>query len=204
MALAPITNHFNEGLMALIPPFWGKPRIAAWLQTYLDQVQDLEDAAWEVLNAYDIDTCDMPRLNVLAKIVGQPNLGWSLETFRSVVRGKIAANRSRGREDDLLNVLRLSIGAQYGATFVTLTPATLFVEISLAVLATYRTALEFLLPKTRAAGVHMQVLYPPLPDGVPGGGARFRLDSAVAGTQTSGLGSSVSGNGAHTYSVRVL
>jgi len=155
-----IERHFGEALIALVPPFWGKPRVAALLRSYINRVQEFEDACFEVLGAFDVNTCDEIRLKVLAKIVGQSNLGWDLETFRAVVRARIATNRSHGTEDDLIKVLRLITGTTAEITVAPFVPASMHVEMGEPVSDEHMVALTFLLPKVRGAGIRLNFVAP--------------------------------------------
>lgn len=155
-----IERHFGEALVSLIPPFFGKPVIAALLRSYIRRVQELEDDAFEVLGAFDVNTCDETRLKVLAKIVGVSNLGWDLETFRAVVRARIATNRSHGREEDIINVLRLITTSTAPITITPLVPATMAVEMGEPVSAEHLAAIVFLLPKARGAGIRINLVVP--------------------------------------------
>lgn len=157
--IEPITDHFHAAILKLVPPFWGKPRVASLLRAMVNRVQELEDAGWEVMNAYDVDQADATRLAILGKIVGQINYGWSLETYRAVVRAKIRANQSRGLTDDLCEVIQIATGST-GRVFVrSYAPATVFVWIEDGLDAAHLVALEFLLPKTRAAGVQQHFFW---------------------------------------------
>jgi hypothetical protein len=158
VALEQIERHFGDGLVKLIPPLWGKPVVAALLRSYLNRVQELENDTWEVLGAFDVRTCDATRLAILGRIVGQSNLGWNTETYRAVVRARIAANRSHGREADIVNVILLATGLTGTVGVVAVGFANLMVTLPGAVSAEGLVALRFLLPKTRAAGVGMQLL----------------------------------------------
>lgn len=196
MSLVYNGKHFAEGLVSLIPPFWGKPVIAAILLSYLKQVQRIEDDAWEVLNAFHIDTCDDARLAVLGRVVVQPNLGWSTEAYRNVIRAKIATNRSHGTEDDIVNVIRLAGNVEGAVEIFHFAPASMLIIIYEALDEDELTALTFLLPKARAAGVRMQL------NTAPAGGG-FTWASSVSGGGGD-LASSVSGGGDGLFSARIL
>jgi hypothetical protein len=160
VALEKIDRHFGEALTALVPPFWGKPVIAALLRSYINRVQELEDDIFQVLGAYDINTCDATRLAVLGRIVGQSNLGWDLETYRAIVRARIATNRSHGTEDDIINVLRLITGSTAPILVYPLVPATIAVEMGEPVSDEHMVAIAFLLPKARGAGIRLNFVAP--------------------------------------------
>lgn len=157
-----ITNHFRQGLVKLAPPFWGKPKIAALLQSFLNHTTSLEDAAWDVLEARTLDNADAVRLVVLGKIVGQPNFGWDLETYRAVIRGKIRTNRSRALSDDIIEVVRLITQTTLPVRIEHFAPATMWAILTEpAPTANELTALRFLLPKARGAGVKQHFFWAP-------------------------------------------
>jgi hypothetical protein len=155
MALSPITRHFGEGVVKLIPAFWGKPRIAALLQSFLIPVQELEDVMWQVLAAYKINTADTARLDVLGKIVGQPRFWSNDETYRAVIRAKIRTNRSRGLTTDIVEVVSLVTGTTDPVHVEHYVPATMAVWIETPLEDDIYEALAFFLPKARAAGVSL-------------------------------------------------
>lgn len=158
MALERIQRHFGQAIVKLVPPLWGKPVVAALLASYVKRVQELEDDAWEVLEAFDVRTCDATRLAILGRIVGQSNLGWDTETYRAVIKARIAANRSHGREQDLVTVILLATGISGTIGVEAVGFANLMITLPGAVSDEGLVALRFLLPKTRAAGVGMQLL----------------------------------------------
>jgi hypothetical protein len=88
--------HQGIGLLKLVPPYWGKPRIAALLLGYLNEVQALEDAIWTYLDGIDVDTCARFALEGLAAIVGESRRPADTEVLRIYVKARIAANRSDG------------------------------------------------------------------------------------------------------------
>jgi hypothetical protein len=157
--LEQIDDHFEQSLVKFVAPFWGKPRMAALLQSFVARVQELEDATFEVLAAFNIDTADAARLAVLGRIAGQTNYGWSTETYRSVIRAKIRANRSRSTEDDIVDVIRLAMGSEGRIFLQHMVPATCWVWLTDGVDDDHLEALQFLLPKTRAAGVQLQLFW---------------------------------------------
>lgn len=191
-------DHFHDGLLKLVPPFWGKPRIAALLQTYLNRVQEFEDVCWDVLDRYTLDGADDARLAVLGRIVGQPNFGWGTEAYRAVLRGKIRANRSRGLVLDLLEVIQAVTPTDEQVHEAIHGNATMSLWTDAAIDADTYTALAFLLPKTRAAGVQMHFMWVDDTDGLILGDA---LDASVGGD----LGDTTHPtDGSTLYSVAVL
>jgi hypothetical protein len=156
-----IPDHFKQALVKLAMPFWGKPRIASLLYALIRQVQVLEDTIADVAERYTIDGADDARLAILGKIVGQSRLGaWSTETYRAVIRGRIRAARSHGRTDDLIEVLRLVTETTDPIAVEHVVPATAIITMPAPVDDEHMIAVEFLLPKTRAAGVKLHFIRP--------------------------------------------
>lgn len=156
MALVRNDQHLAESIAGLAPPFWGKPRIAALVKSYLAQIQALEDALWDVIVERELETADLERLKVLGKIIGQPRLTFDEETYRTVLKARALANVSQGRASDILAVLELLFGTG-NYTLTEVGNATLL--ISAGEPLTGIEAAEAVLPDVRSAGVGFQLLF---------------------------------------------
>lgn len=157
MALIEYPQHLEEAVVALAPPWWGKPRIAALLASYIRRLQDLEDDLWAVIAIRELETADITRLKVLGALVGQDRLSFAEDEYREVIRARALANVSRGRASDLLAVLDVIVGTgEYILTEIG--NATLFLTVLTELEAWQLLALQVVLPDTRAAGVGMQLL----------------------------------------------
>ncbi|HVJ27422.1 MAG TPA: hypothetical protein VM493_07750 [Vicinamibacterales bacterium] len=110
MALSAITNHVERGLSRLIDQFKDKPRLESWISSYLEEVQELSDAAWQVLVTRLIDDAEAEQLTTLGRLVGQTRTIDDDDRFRVLVRARIAVNQSRGRWDDILRIANLLLG----------------------------------------------------------------------------------------------
>ncbi len=106
MTLQYLQSH-AAGILKLVPPFWGKPRIAAWLFGYLNEIQALEDAIWSFIVGIDVDTAERFALEGLAKIVGEKRRPASTDTLRVYVQARIAANKSDGTPGAIATVIAL-------------------------------------------------------------------------------------------------
>lgn len=107
MAFERVTDHVEQGLKLLISQYKGKPRLRAWLTSYLRQVQLLQDAVWDVLEKRWLDNATGPELLTIGRIVGEPYGDQDTETYRALIRVRIRINRSLGRAEDVLTILRL-------------------------------------------------------------------------------------------------
>jgi hypothetical protein len=157
MSLVQETNH-RAAILELAPPFWGMPRIVSILVAILDQIQRIEDDAWDILTLRTIDNADLVRLKVLGKLVGQPRFGFDTEDYRDLIRARARANRSQGRALDLVEVMAILVGAtNFAMTEGGL--ATLYISALTPLTDTDVDKIGIILPDTRAAGVGVQFLY---------------------------------------------
>lgn len=163
MALIQYEQHLAEAIISLAPPWWGKPRIAALLASYIDRLQEVEDAIWEIITIRELPTADLPRLKILGAIIGQPRLLFTTEMYRKVLQARALANVSQGRASDIISVLEVLVGpGEYILTEAG--NATLLLTVLIAVDAEQLAALVQVLPDVRAAGVGFQVLFSETPE----------------------------------------
>lgn len=158
MSLVRYEQHVPEALVSLAPPWWGKPRIAALLASYLERIQDVEDDLWEILDIRTLENADLPRLKILGSLIGQPRLLFSEEMYRRVLQARALANVSRGRASDILAVLEVLVGA--GDYFIAEAGnATLLLSVFVPIDDEQLAALVQVLPDVRSAGVGFQLLF---------------------------------------------
>jgi len=155
MALANI-DHVQAGLALLLSQFQDKPRLAALISSYLRRVQELDDAAIEVLIARLIDNAVNEQLRVIGRIVGQPNEGsWDDDTYRLFIKARIRANKSNGHGDDVIDVINLVEAADFVLSEVY--PAAMYVEFGPPTDADPIILIE-LARRAKASGVRLQLL----------------------------------------------
>ena len=100
------TDH--EGRVSrLIEQFKHKPNLEALIRSYLKQVQDLEDALFEIILARNVDTAIGVQLSTIGKIVRQPRTTSDDERFRTAIRARIAINLSDATAEDLIKIAKL-------------------------------------------------------------------------------------------------
>lgn len=98
-----ITDHVARAL-ALLPEQFRRANNEALLTSWIEEFQAIEDALWAVLEA-TLDTATGARLDQFATLLGEPRLGLDDEPLRLVLRARIVANRSLGRDLDLAAML---------------------------------------------------------------------------------------------------
>jgi hypothetical protein len=101
--------YVTRALLKIARPLWGKPRIAAIVKTFADEVQELEDAAWALVAVLRPSTADWHRLKQMARLLDLPITTSDLETLRALVMTRLQVLRSSGLAEDVLRVLRVLI-----------------------------------------------------------------------------------------------
>jgi len=108
--LTRVTDHVEQGLALLLDQYKRKPRIEAWVRSYLRQVQVLEDAAFDVRVKRLLDNAEGVLLDVIGRIVGEPRRSRGDDVYRLFIAARIRINRSKGGAQDVLAVLAIIAG----------------------------------------------------------------------------------------------
>lgn len=157
MPLTKIEDHADQGEALLLAQFRDRPRIKALLFSYLRRVQELEDAAFDVLVGRLIDDATGYLLEVIGRIVGQTNEGgWDDDTYRIFIKGRIRANKSNGHGDDIIDVINLVEAADFVLSEVY--PAAMYVDFTTVTDASPLILME-LARRAKGSGVRLQMLY---------------------------------------------
>jgi hypothetical protein len=101
-----ITDFFDQAKALSVGDHAGKPNWEGLLQTFSEQNQLVDDVIIDLLNR-TVDLATGDALEVLGRLVGQPNDGATDALYRSRIRARIAANSSKGTWEDLINVVNL-------------------------------------------------------------------------------------------------
>jgi hypothetical protein len=156
MALARITDHVAQGLALLLDQYKGKPRLAAFISSYLRRVQELDDAAWDTLIKRYIDDAEGAQLDGIGRIVGEQRQGKDDATYRLFILVRIRVNLSFGHADDVIDVLNLVEAADF--LLVEYYPASMVVDFA-TMPAIAPVVLIALARMAKGAGVRLQLLY---------------------------------------------
>lgn len=71
--------------------------------------QDIENAGQQLMVYRFVDSAVGVQLDVLGRLVGQPRGGLDDDTYRRYIRARIAANKSEGQFEDIINVTDLVV-----------------------------------------------------------------------------------------------
>jgi hypothetical protein len=109
-----IDTHAEEALGRLPQQFRGKDRIDGLIRSFVAQIQDAEDAAWQLYNLRSVDADEGVQLDMIGRIVGQPRGGVTDPLYRRYLRARILTNSSTGTVEDLIRVTGAVLGTLTG------------------------------------------------------------------------------------------
>lgn len=164
--LEQVTDHEEQAYGLLLDQYAEKPRIAALLASYTQEVQELEDAIWGVRIGRFLDNAEGAQLDVIGKLVDEPRNDRPDNIYKVLIAGKIRVNWSHGHPDDVIAVVRLVQGTENTHRYVDAFPASLeivfqndFVETDRGFVAPeLEQVIADLVQRARPAGVHSAVL----------------------------------------------
>ena len=123
-ALTYDTEHATRGVERLIERY-RRPRTSALLESWLAEVQAVEDALWQLLVDRSLETAEGYQLDVLGRIVGEPRRGRDDATYRVWIEARNLVHRSSGTTTQMLAIVRkllptigLELEEYYPAAFV--------------------------------------------------------------------------------------
>lgn len=104
------TAHGAEAMALLLYQFQDSPRFKALIAIMARQIQEIEDSLWLELNQRDIEQSGGVYLDQIGKLIGQPRSGLLDVEYRSLLRARVQANRSKGTSSDIINVTQALFG----------------------------------------------------------------------------------------------
>lgn len=149
------TTHTTEAIGRLITQFKGSSRLHALIKSYVDQIQELEIAAYTLLTDRAIDTAEGAQLDGIGEIVGLRRGGLTDDEYRVRLAVQIRLNLSSGTIEDIAYVGNLITGdiVEINEYF----PATILVVIYS--LTADPALVQRIINEARAAGVQTQIVY---------------------------------------------
>ena len=107
--LAQNVDHCDQALNARTADFRELPRFEELLRIVCEQVQEIEDALWQIASD-SVDTAEGVQLDGFGSIVGAERQGLSDDDYRALIRATIRANQSSGTAPDLYSIVTASTG----------------------------------------------------------------------------------------------
>lgn len=112
------TDHVARGLDRLIGQYRGKPRLDGLLTSYLLEVQALEDAIWTLRTLRTLDVATGESLRIIGRIIGRARGSLTEAEHRTALRAQIKVNRSNGKADELIEILRIMLTGSVAANTI--------------------------------------------------------------------------------------
>ena len=159
-------NMAQEALdEGLIEQFKNKPRFKEWLTTYLNEIQPLEDIAFELKdNVLDLDAAEGAQLDIIGEIVGEERFQRDDDTYRTAIYIRILVNGSGGEIDTLNTIIDLFFDGTISFLLEEVFPAGLFIRLLDAIddpIAAGIPQLANLIKAARGAGINTHIIYAP-------------------------------------------
>ncbi len=105
--IGPITVHEHLARSRLIERWKDKDALKAVQASWGPELQEVENALWEVWASRFVDYANGDALDVLGRTVGQSRQGMLDPQFRTWIKARIRINRSQGHPDDVIEVMQL-------------------------------------------------------------------------------------------------
>lgn len=109
------TTHEAEALDNLIEQFksghGNQSNLEKLIVTYITQIQELENAWFELIDERTLDTSVGAQLDGIGRIVGEDRLGRNDDDYRQAIRGRIRLNLSRGTAEDIYAIIFAQLGS---------------------------------------------------------------------------------------------
>ncbi|HEV7717110.1 MAG TPA: hypothetical protein VGO53_16045 [Steroidobacteraceae bacterium] len=157
MTLEHITDHEVRGSKLLTEQFKHKATIAALLKSWLGQIQELEDATYQLQLQRVLGTATGANLDVLGELVGQARAGRSDTQYRVWIAGRVLVNKSRGKTVQLIAIAsKLTQGPVRLAEYY---PASFTIYSGAPIRGSDGVEIAKLLHIAKAAGVAMQFVW---------------------------------------------
>lgn len=151
-------DEHRERVSRLVDYFRGQPILEALCQSWLDQIQEIEDALFEILLERNLDDAEGVQLETIGKIVGQTPLEQT-QDLRTAIRARLLINRSSGTPEELILLLRLLLADEEEFALVEEYPAQVRVRI-LDPLTSFTPSVGLLLlDQADPAAVRMMITY---------------------------------------------
>ena len=100
-----ITNHTQAALGRLYEQFKNATRLRDTIGPIIDQIQDLEDAFFEVLQERSLETAIGEQLDLLGTVIGLARAGRTDDQYRTALKVQIQVNLSQGEPNRILDVV---------------------------------------------------------------------------------------------------
>jgi len=162
-----------------------KPDLVALAKSYLAQLQEIEDAAFEVILERDLAGAVGVQLTTIGKVVQQPRTTADDERYRTAIRARIAINLSDSTPEDVIRVLGLILFDGEAFHIREEPPAQLRITIDDSLTSADHDLVQLLLDEADPAGNRLLVEWN---NGLADDSAKFKLADLTTGSVGGGSG----------------
>ena len=155
MTITKITDHAARAVAHLTERY-RKPLVSALLSSLVAEIQELEEAFWDLRTKRSIETAEGAVLDLLGKLVGQPRENRDDDTYRLWIAARVLVNASTGTAPRLIAIAdKVTSGA--AIRFEDEPPAAFTLHVDEPIVGTDGVELAKLITQARAGGVGGQV-----------------------------------------------
>lgn len=104
-------DHAGEAEARLLAQFDDATKLHAFVRALVRPLQELEQAAFKVMEAFDVETAAGAQLDIVGGFVGVPRESRADVAYRAYIKAKILANASDGATETILKIARTLLGA---------------------------------------------------------------------------------------------
>jgi hypothetical protein len=108
--LAYVADHRGEAEGRLLAQFDDAAKLHALVRALVGPLQTLEQAAFEVLGAFEVDSVAGAQLDAVGGLVGESRQSRGDAHYRAYVKARILANSADGRPSVLYDIARALLG----------------------------------------------------------------------------------------------
>lgn len=198
MALVQKTNHVAEAIDRPIEKLKSGTVMQGTLTAFVEQIQDLENSGFELLNERGLLTAVGAQLDGVGAIVGEDREGRSDDEYRLAIRVRILRNLSDSTPEDILTIFNLYRPGSY--KLEELPPASLRLTPQEALTPSDPTPQQFaqLLADIRGAGIGDAFIYGGYDVGYV---FQFASGDALESSALKGFGNDTGTTGGHWYDI---
>jgi hypothetical protein len=113
MTYSKMNDLVAQAQARLISQFQNKPKIAGFLSAFSQQVQDLENAVWQLNTERALPIAVGAQLDGLGSIVGIKRLGRDDETYRAAIKGQIGVNTTNATPEDVISNFKFMTNSDF-------------------------------------------------------------------------------------------
>lgn len=114
MTVTEILTHEEDALKRLLEQFKDKENVRKILEIYLPQIQEIEEAIFDLLFALDIDAMEGAMLDLIGQIVILPRVAGTGDVrYRQLLKAKIGQNISEGDPERIIAIFQILTQSAY-------------------------------------------------------------------------------------------